>query len=213
MKQDQINRAEMLAATRAYLDANTDVWAPIPIISNFKSKLDELINQIVNHQEAKVASQVFLGSNKTDIKKKVAEKADILNDVLAAYASVEDNAPLEQKSNKSFSDLFRLRNQEFNAVIVETIQLLEDNVEAMTDYGITPYQIQDLKNIFDDFLAISGKPRQYKIASSQATQALEELFSEANVLLDKKLDRVMKRFKNSNSNFYKGYLSARVIVD
>jgi hypothetical protein len=213
MNQKQMNRAEMLATTRAYLDANTLVWSPIPIISGMKNELDTIIQKITEHQEAQEAAQIFLGKNKTALKRAAAEKADILNDILAAYATVEDNATLEQKANKSYSDLYKLKNQDFKTVIGETILLLEENLTSMADYGITEDQIEDLKTSFDNYLEISGEPRLYRVASSQATAALEDLFTEANQILTTKLDRMMKRFKSGNTNFYNGYLSARVVVD
>lgn len=213
MNQKQMNRAEMLATTRAYLDANTPVWSSVPVINTMKTQLDNILQLISEHQDAKEASRVFLGSNKTALKKAVAEKADILNDTLAAYAAVEENAALEQKADRSYSDLYRLPNQEFIAVTRETILLLEEHVEAMADYGMSPDQITDLKNAFDNYLAIHGQPRLYRVATSQATRALEDLFTQAHELLTSRLDRIMKRFKSADPNFYKGYLSARVIVD
>ena len=208
-----MNRAEMLATTRAYLDANTSVWSSIPVINTIKTQLDDVLQSISEHQEAKEASQVFLGSNKTALKKAVAEKADILNDVLATYAAIEGNATLEQKADRSYSELYRLPNQEFVVVIKETIKLLEEHIEAMADYGMSPDQITDLKNAYDNYLAISGQPRLYKVATSQAVRALEDLFTQANELLTSRLDRVMKRYKSADPNFYRGYLAARVIVD
>ena len=141
MTKNQKNRAEMLATTRAYLDANTLVWSPIPIISAMKNELDTIMQQITDHQEAKEAAQIFLGSNKSALKKAAAEKADILNDVLAAYANVENNAALEQKADKSYSDLYKLANQDFQTVVRETITLLEENLTAMADYGISEERI------------------------------------------------------------------------
>ncbi|MCG8483834.1 MAG: hypothetical protein MJA31_11035 [Clostridia bacterium] len=213
MNQKQMNRAEMLATTRAYLDANTSVWSSIPVINTIKPQLDDVLQSISEHQEAKEASQVFLGSNKTALKKAVAEKADILNDVLATYAAIEGNATLEQKADRSYSELYRLPNQEFVVVIKETIKLLEEHIEAMADYGMSPDQITDLKNAYDNYLAISGQPRLYKVATSQAVRALEDLFTQANELLTARMDRVMKRYKSADPNFYRGYLAARVIVD
>ena len=120
---------------------------------------------------------------------------------------------MESKADKSFSDLFRLGNDNFVTVINETITLLDGKVADLADYGVNKNQIKDLKNSFDNFLELNGKPRQFRISSVVATATLEELFQQSNDLLTKKLDKVMKRFKNTNPTFYKGYLAARVIVD
>ncbi len=213
MNARQKSRAEMLATTRAFLDQNTEVWSSVPIIANVKTQLDSVIQEIIHHQEAQEASQVFLGSNKLALKKAVAEKADILNDILASYAEIEDNAALLEKSNKSFSDFNRLPYQDFQTVVKETIQLLDDNLASLADYGVSEDQVTDLKNSFDDFMSISGEPRLYKVASVQATKAHEDLFTQASDLLKSKLDRLMKRYKTANTNFYNGYVASRVLVN
>ena len=74
-------------------------------------------------------------------------------------------------------------------------------------------QVSDLKNSFDLFQSLQGKPRQFRIAEKQATIGLEDLFTNATDILNNKIDKLMTRFKRSNTNFYNGYLAARVIVD
>lgn len=59
-----------------------------------------------------------------------------------------------------------------------------------------------LKNDLDDFLAINGQPRAYKIASVQATKELKQLFTDATHILENKLNNVMKIFKRRDTNFY-----------
>jgi hypothetical protein len=213
MTQDQINRSEMLDAVKAYLDRNASIWSAIPIIGILVSQLNDFIVAITGHKEAQAAAQVFVHKNKKQQKLVVAEKADILNDALEAFAAVEEDAELESKAAKSYSDLYKLRNEDFKTVITETITLLEDKLKDLADYGVAEPQLTDLKNSFDNFLEISGQPRQYRIASVVATESLKEQFTQSNDLLERKLDKVMKRFKNSNPQFYKGYLAARVVVD
>ncbi|MCG8385638.1 MAG: hypothetical protein MJA30_08870 [Cytophagales bacterium] len=55
---------------------------------------------------------------------------------------------MEQKVDRSYSDLYRLPKQGFVVVIKETIQLLEEHIEAMADCGMSPKQVTDLKNSF-----------------------------------------------------------------
>jgi hypothetical protein len=93
------------------------------------------------------------------------------------------------------------------------VSLLETKVDNLADYGITTQQIDDLKNSFDRFLQMSGQPRQYRVASSVATQTLDELFKQVTELLEEKLDKVMSRFKSSHPAFYIGYNAARIVVD
>lgn len=212
MDQRQINRLEMYEAVHTYLDANTAIWSGVPILVTFKNELDTTLVAIKSQQKDQEAARIYVGGNKTTQKRFVSEKADILNDALEAFASINENAELEQKAAKSFSDLYNTRNQDFITVISETITLLEQHLQELADYGVTVDQITDLKNSMDQFLALNGQPRQYRIAEKQATQQLAELFDQATALLTSKMDKIMKRFKNANPGFYNGYRAARAIV-
>ncbi len=212
MDQRQINRLEMYDAVQTYLNTNTNTWNSVPILVGFKNELDNLLTDIRKAQQDQEASRIYLGGNKTTQKRFVSEKADILNDALEAYASLNDLAELEQKAAKSFSHLYNLRNQDFITVINETIVLLEQHLDNLTEYGVSADQITDLKNTMDRFLELSGQPRQYRIAGRQATTTLSDTFDQAADLLSNKMDKVMKRFKRTDASFYTGYLAARNIV-
>lgn len=212
MDQRQINRLEMYEAVHTYLDTNTAIWSGVPILVTFKNELDTLLVDIRAQQKDQEAARIYIGGNKTTQKRFVSEKADILNDALEAYAAVNNLAELEQKAAKSFSDLYNTRNQDFITVISETIALLEQYLDTLADYGVTADQITDLKNSMDQFLAFNGQPRQYRIAEKKATKKLADLFDQTTAILNTKLDKVMKRFKNANTSFYNGYRAARSIV-
>lgn len=214
MNQDQINRKEMYEAVNSFLDANSAKWTAIPKVAEFKNAFANVTRQISDAQYAQLETQVFLGKNKTQLKNTVAQKADILNDSIEAFALVSGNMELANKMATSYTHLNRLRNAEFVPAIKAIVTAADDNAETLQgEYGVTAEQIEGLKDDFDDFLAINGEPRAYRIASVQATKDLELLFTDATDILKNKLDKVMSIFKRSDVNFYNGYLAARVIVD
>lgn len=213
MTRNQKNRAEMFATTRSYLEANVTTWNVIPVIGIIKNELDSTIQKISHYQGAQEAAQTFLGKDKIALKRTVSAKAKILNDALVTFALIENDPVLEQKAKKSYTNLLKLSNQDFQTVINETIELLQEKVDSLSDYGISTEHIEDLKASFNDYVKISVEPRLYRVASSQATKALEELFLQANSILVDKLDRMIRQFQHVDSNFYNGYLAARVVVD
>ncbi|WP_378187702.1 hypothetical protein ACE939_04950 [Aquimarina sp. W85] len=213
MTKQQINKLDMYQAVQTYLDTNTQKWSGIPKILEFKNDLDQLLIRLHEDSKSQEGAKLYLGSSKAAQKRVVADKADILNDILEAYATIEDKKDVRQKAAKSFSDLYKLRNQEFILVINETILLLEQYLGELADYGVTADQITDLKTSFDKFLTLHGQPRQYRIESKQATMSLSELFDELTELLTNKLDKILKSFKRTDSNFYNGYEAARIIVN
>lgn len=214
MNRSQVNRKEMYDAVLSYFDNSPEKWSGIPKVGEFKNTLSELVNQINEAQLAQQEAQVFLSKNKTQLKSMIAQKGDILNDCLEAFALVTDNDELAHRMSATYSDLNRARNVDFIPAIQVIISEAEANKLVLeAEYGVTAEQVEDLKSNLDDFLAINGKPRAYRIASVQATKDLEQLFVDAEALLDNKLDKVMSIFKRRDQNFYNGYQAARMVVD
>jgi len=214
MNKNQINRKEMFDTVLSFLDTNSDKWSSIPKVGEFKNQFSVVVAQISDAQQAQQDAQVFIGKNKTQVKSIVAQKADILNDSVEAFALVTGNVELANKMAASYTELNRMRNADFVPAIKAIIGATEDNLEVLQpEYGVTTEQVDGLKSDFDEFLAISGQPRAYRVASVQATKDLEQLFDEAKDILDNRLDKVMSIFKRRDANFYNGYFAARIVVN
>ncbi len=214
MNKNQINKKEMYDAVSSYLDSKSALWASIPKVGEFKNQFSGVITQIETVQYAQQEAQVFLGKTKTQIKSVVAQKADILNDTLEAFALVTGDEKLRVKMSATYSDLYKMRNADFAPAVQAIIAAAETNSEVLTtEYGVANEQIEGLKTDLDEFLAINGQPRAYKVASVEATKSLELLFEEADDILNMQLDKVMSIFKRRDPGFYNGYIAARVIVD
>ncbi len=196
----------------SFLDANSALWSSIAKVGEFKNEFSGFVAQINDAQYAQQQAQVFLGKNKTQLKSTVAQKADILNDSLEAFALVTGNDKLAGQMASTYSDLNRMRNADFIPAVKLIIAAAEENLDVLTaEYGVTAQQVEDLKTDLDDFLTLNGQPRAYRVASVQATKDLELLFGKAKVALEK-LDKVMSIFKRRDVNFYNGYQAARVLV-
>ncbi|MCM5664120.1 hypothetical protein [Galbibacter mesophilus] len=213
MNKKQINRIEMFRAVHTLLNNYNDVVSQAPILVETKNQFDALLLQIEESEANQKEAQIYLSGDKIALKRLVAEKADILNDALEAYANVNGDVDLFNEASKTFSDLYRLRNEDFISTIPKQIKLLEANLENLSDYLVNEPLLTDLKNSFDNFLAINGKPRQYLIRSIEATSTLEELLAETQQLLDTRMDKIVTVFKNKDPKFFKSYHASRRIVD
>lgn len=212
MTREQINRLEMAEATNTYLDTNATVWNAIPIISNYKTVLIQIIQGIETASLKQESSQVYIGKSIRQIKQQIAQRMDILDDSLEAYAADTENAELLAKASNNYSDYYRLNNEEFEIKTKNMIDLLDVNVADMADYGMSTDQIEEVKTTFDVFQVKRGVPRSYQIQSRIATTDLSTLFVEMTKAFTR-LDNVLKRFKRSNPSFYQGYTAARSLVN
>lgn len=214
MNKNQINRKERNDAVVIFLDDNVLKWNTISKVGEFKNDFELNNTQIEAAQVAQHDAQVKLGKNKKQLKKIIADKGDIVNDALEAFAGVTDNHELESKMASTASQLNHLKNEDFVVSIKEIVTEVTNHKDALiAEYGVTDAQITDLQTDLNGFQNILGKPRAYQISSIQATKDLESLFKESDLILKTKLDKVMKIFKRRDTNFYNGYLAAREIVD
>lgn len=212
MNQRKVNRLEMMEATHNFLDSNTSVWNTVPIMATYKTRLSQNIDLMKSVVERENESSVFTENSLQNLRILIAEKMDILDDVLEAYAEDTENKELLEKASNSKSDYLRYTNEGFETKVKNMIGLLEEHIDDMAPYGMTIDQIEDAKLSFNTFQDKREKPRSYpqKEISSQEL-SLEDLMSETTLLLSK-LDGVMKRFRRSNATFYAGYEAARTVA-
>lgn len=214
MNSNQISRKNMIEATLNYLDENANEWQSVAKMVSTKtqlSQINEAIDQSAKEQADAVAT---LGKTKILFKKAIATKADILNDIVEVYASIEGDDELARQMGDSKSDLYVLPYNELilkAQTIINTATELKETLIA--EYGMTEEQITDLQNDVNRLLELNGQPRAYQIKSVIATKELEDLFSQSNDLLANKLDKLMSIFKTRNANFYNGYVRARMIIE
>lgn len=210
----QRSQKEMIDASLHFMDTNAQVWNAIPKIGQFKNELSATNQAIDSVVAMQMNAQVSIGKNKSILKKNIATKADILNDIIECYASIEDLPELESRMSVSYSGLFKTKEAEFGIKVKEIITEAENHAGVLKgEYGMTDQQVVDLKQDIDAYNELRGTPRMYSVASVQATKQLDQLLQEAMSILTDKLDKVMKVFKRRDPHFYNGYLASRVIVD
>jgi len=210
----QINRKNMMDTVNSYLDENASKWQSIARLAAAKTELSQKLNAIDSAATAQAEAQVTIGKSKLALKRAIATKADILNDLIEAYASVEGNDELARQMGDNQTDIFRLPYNEFFIKVKAIIDKATELQETLTaDYGLTAEQITDLQNDVNQLLEINGQPRAYQIKSSIATNEIEQLLNDAHDILNNQIDKIMSVFKRSDPNFYHGYQKARVIVD
>lgn len=204
-------KLEMLLATEDILNQHTTVWASIPKITESKNTLSQWIMSIKDSALDQGAVEVLLSKSLRSMKKDISEKLDMLDDILEAYAEDTSNLKLIEQASNTMNDYFRLSNEEFEAKAKMVMRLLEDYLPYLADYGLTRDLLEDVKNSFGEFEVKQGKPRSYRIDSRIASTNLDAQFNEALNTISR-LDKLLKRFKRSNSAFYHAYETARVIV-
>jgi len=190
-----------------YLDAHTAEWSTIPAITTYKDQLIHAIDALKAATPANDEANKLEDTDVQHLKITVAEKMDILDDILEAYADESGNPTLLGKAENSKTDYIRLSDEAFETKVKNVIELLETHVAHLADYGLTQDQIEDAKRSFSIYQDKQGSPRSYPM-TTPTTQNLDSTLQDVAEILHE-LDEAMKGFKSSNSSFYDGYQAVR----
>lgn len=203
----------MFLNTQEALDSNNTLWSSIPVMLSTKNNFDELIQRISDVNEKTVLNSKAVTANKTASLNALIEKAVTLSGILQAYAAVTDNMKLAGKIALTKSDITKIRETDVEAVVTPVIDEARKELANLADYGLTEELIVEAETSLDDFKTQIGQPRVVRNQAFAAMTLMEELFDAANDLVKNTLDKLMIRFKFTNTEFYSGYERARTIVD
>lgn len=131
----------------------------------------------------------------------------------AAWATIVENNTLRDQFNVSKSELKNIKDETFPDFCRERLTLVNDNLPALTDYGITPAITAVWAADIDNYDAALGRPRLAVITRSTKTQTIKTLISETGKLLKNVIDPLMVIFQTQDPELFDGYTKARIIID
>ncbi len=204
----------MVETTLSFLDSNATIWQNVARIAQVKNQISEASQAIDLAAVEQQSAQVNVGKIKLDLKRTIAEKADILNDLVEVYAQMNNNPTLAQQMSDNSTTLFRMKNDDMTRKVKQIVDAIVAHQDVLVaEYGLAAEQITGLQADYDYYQELSGQPREYQIKSGVATLTLDERFAEVHNLLTNQLDNLMKIFKRREPTFYSGYLKARMVIN
>ena len=131
----------------------------------------------------------------------------------AAWATVVENNTLRDQFNVSKSELKDIKDETFPDFCRERLTLVNNNIIALNDYGITPAITAVWEADIDNYDAALGRPRLAVITRSTKTKTIKTLISETGKLLKNVIDPLMVIFQTQDPELFDGYTKARIIID
>lgn len=203
----------MFLNTQETLDAHTEKWNGIPVMTNAKNEFDELIQRILDVNERTLAQSEAVTTSKANTLAAVIQKAVTLSGAMQAYAAFTGNVELAGKVKLTKTDITTAKETDVEKMVAPVIQAARKELSNLADYGITDAQVTELETSIDDFNSMIGRPRTIRNQAFAAISRLEELVDTANDVAKQKLDNLMLLFQYTQPGFYDEYLRARTIVD
>ncbi len=182
----------------------------------FSDSYSQFINKIVaiqgstTEQEQKITG---FTTAKSVAKKALSETASIIAGFIFAYASANNNYQLKEKVNYTYSELLAERDEQLVPVCSNILNSANDNLAALTDYGITAATVSGLQSAMEAYnAAVPANTNATSIRKAYG-QALKQLIKETDVILKERMDKLVSNFADTDPGFVASYKNARSIIE
>ena len=218
-KQDnRLTAAENLSAA---LKADPSPYAADKALKTVAQRLDEIIADMQPLRTAtqRTAQGSAPAGGKSDKETARATLAtitgEIAGDVFAYASDPQKKQPaLQALSDYSEGDLLNLRGSRLSDVATALLAELPQHKAVLEDeYGLDKARIKELQDAISAFNGLKTAPRQAQIDGKATRTSLRTEFAELSSLLQDRFQRLMRKYKRRDPDFYNRIMAARAIVD
>ncbi|MGY3087479.1 hypothetical protein ACVWYF_000505 [Hymenobacter sp. UYAg731] len=218
-KQDnRLTAAENLSAA---LKANPTPYAADKALQTVAQRLDEIIADMqplrtATQRTANPGAPAGGKSDKENARATLAMIAgEIAGDVFAYASDPHKKQPtLQALSDYSEADLLNLRGSRLSDVATALLAELPNHKAVLEDeYGIDKARIQELQDAIGAFNGLKTAPRQAQVDGKATRTSLRAEFAELGTLLKDRFQRLMRKYKRRDAEFYNRVIDARAVVD
>jgi len=151
--------------------------------------------------------------DKTQLRKTLCEQAATVAAAVFSFAAASNNNQLKEEVNYPISELTRQRDEMLVPICNNISAAATANIASLTTYGVTATTTGDLEDAIEDYAAIVALPRNAVTQRSAYTEAIRNLFKEADAIVKLQMDKLALQFKTANLQFYNTYKNNRIILD
>jgi hypothetical protein len=209
MNKNQNSRLAMYRTLRNLFQANLETIKAIPVLYRLAGVLSDLIGKIEKIGEIQLTAY----SSKTSVKN--AEKETLATtlhrSVSALHALGHELGDVKLQENTDYTELqiLKKRDQDLLPLADMMISLVQTHAENLVDCGIDAARITALQVSRDSYYnALHNRDAGLAVRKSTDPK-LRALYSEANILVRKRLDRLMVVLQETEPDLYEEYLKAR----
>jgi len=214
MKSNELNTARMFSSVQATLAAHEadNTWNKIPALVKASDELDTVVTGIAAQLEITAMRNGAVNS-KDSLLEALATAAHEVAASLHAYAVENGNDELAAEVDLSITDIAKGRPAAVVARCANIAALGSKHLEALSDYNITQAKLTALTKKRTAFEQQVPKARQAVAKKAAANKAARSFLKQGRDLLNKRIDKLMVQFRETEPALYAEYQTARKIVN
>ncbi|MNU69519.1 hypothetical protein D3C71_589050 [compost metagenome] len=213
MKRSTANKLNMYESVHAVLTDHQSSWQNIPAfasaVNKFETKLALLRAGVAEQSSATTGVSLEKRLRTEDLRNRML----VMQHALFLLGRASGDVLLQERNHLSKTDLFHMTLNEFAARCTELKGDLDTYSAQLPQYGITQQAIDELIPLLLGVDELNNSTRKAIIKRKSITKNIEDLEQELNELLRVELDRLILVFKESDSQFYHSFESARITIN
>jgi hypothetical protein len=212
MTSEQENKRSMYMVSHGYLLKHAAVTALLPNYGDYFMQITNGIAEMDSIREAQELDKRGLALIKKQLKARLIALSTELSRKAVAYAKHTNDQEFLNEINYSESDL----KKSADTILKDKCQIIYDRSNAfavaLLPYDVTAALFTDLQNTLTAYNSAIPKPRLGIAERKQATKHLALMIKKTDEAFNE-IDILVEVVRNSQSEFYEGYQSVRMIVD
>jgi hypothetical protein len=212
MKANELNTTRMFSSVQVTLEEHETDVNKIPALVKASGELDTIITGIAAQLEI-TALQSGAVANKDNLLGVLAPAANEVAAALHAYATETGDDELAAQVDLSVTDIAQGRPATVVARCTNIASLGSENLDSLSDYNITQAKLTALTKKIAAFEKQVPKPRQGVAKKAAANKAARRFLKQGRDLLNRRIDKLMVQFRETQPELYAEYRTARKIVN
>ena len=213
MKNSQEDKLSMYLKLKSTCEKFQSVWTAN---SAFKSTYDLFTSKITlieQNRNIQITNITGITSDKAIKRAAMADKALYIANRIESFARVSENTELIANIHYTASDMHQARDTDIVGICELILSKANSNLDNLAGYDVTQEMLNDLEKAITAYTSVVTKPQTTKAILKNATQNIARYINEADKLLTTRLDLDIEVFKNTKSDFYSQYKTARIIIN
>lgn len=212
MENPQEDKLSMYLKVKSTCEKFQPVWISNNAFKTTFNLFTSKITLIEQNRDIQITNITGITSDKASKRIAMSDKALFIANRLESFARVSANSELLANIHYTASDMQKARDTDIVGICDLILAKATENKASLADYDVTDAMITDLQTSITTYTSVVTKPQTTKAQLKNATQNIAKYMKEADELLNTRLDLDIEVFKNSKTDFYSQYKTARIII-
>ncbi len=213
MTDPQSNRLDMFNLVSTVYTTYQAVIDTVPARTAAFTKHNTNRNSILQAVGGQSSSTIGPTIDKAQAREELNLFTDTVFAPVRAWAAVNGNNTIGAQFKLSPTQISQIKDDTIQAFLELRITIVNDNIAALNDYGITAPLVTQWQAALTTYLSFLTAPRGAIVQRSVQTSNLRSLFKQTSDHLKKVVDPLMITLRTSQPDLYDTYTRSRIIID